>query len=179
MKKLLIAFAIPALFLSACNGGGEEEGTDGQVEIPESLKGMMTLNLSEQGLPFSLMIPDTTKNKLEVVAQPYGDTEVRVGDYFQVQIAVGGDIALRKSDLNEDLLYKATILQEDGTSIFYKQEIEGSNLDPEYHFYLVKNVNGADYEIQDIKSGETYSEKAALKMFDSAKNIIQAKQQPA
>src|SRR4051812_35566591 len=94
MKKALLLIAAPALLLFASCGGTKTEDTT--VSMP----GMMQTTISVNGNKLSLMVPDSSKGKLEVVEQSWGATEVKVGKEFQISISEGeGDIALTKSDI--------------------------------------------------------------------------------
>lgn len=135
------------------------------------VQGMMELDLSQYGLNVTLMVPDSSIGTLEVMAQSYGDIEVRVGTFFQIKIAPGGDIALKKSDLESDLLFKTTILSETPELLIYKSDLpDGSK--SYHHFYMIKKVLGANYEIRDIEeSGESFSEAIVKKMVEAANSI--------
>ncbi len=171
MKKtilILSAFAASVMF-TACGGGGEKQGEEESKQETTAPKGMVEISLEAYGFPITVPVPDTTMNPLDITEQDWGAVEIRAGKYFQMQVAEGGDLDLKKSDLKEDLLYKAEILEEGPGYVVYKQYIEGSNVEPFYHFYMVKNINGTDYEIQDINTGEAFPEKAVRKMFEAAK----------
>ena len=114
MKSLLNLLLLPSLlFLAACNGTEDGDGANNWPDVPEEIVAYMPVDLSPQGLPMIVWIPDSLVGVPKVVVQPYGETEIRVGKYFQITIAVGGDMALRKADLAEDLLYKSTFIEEE------------------------------------------------------------------
>ena len=161
MKKLFFLFLIPAII--SFTGCGTNEKSDA-TKVPQ---GMMELDLSQYGMPMTMMVPDSTIGTLVVSAQSYGDVEIRVGDYFQLKIAPGGDLALRKSDLQADLLFKTTLIKEDPAMIIYKSDLpDGSK--SFHHFYLLIN----NYEISDIgDSGEPLSEAVVNKMVEAAKTL--------
>jgi len=159
--------------LAACTNPGTSESGDAAAEqgdeimVPE-LRGTVGLNMSEYGLPLSIMVPDTTVGFPDVADQSYGAMELRVGKYYQVQILEGGDLNLLKTDLAGDLLMKSTIVEEGDNYILYKSEIDGSFIDPEFHFCVVSNINGIDYEISDIKGDVTFPESAIRLMLQAA-----------
>lgn len=176
MKKLLLVVCLPALFFWSCdNGGGEGDDSGNRKQgIPQEIKGYIPFNLGEWGLDVVLYIPDSTVGLPDIRVNNAGETEIRVGDYYQVAIAIGGDLELKKADLREDLLFKCSILQEDSTSILYNAKLpDGSKTF--YHFYAIVNANGTDYELHDIETGDIMPEKAVSRMLAAAK-FLQAKE---
>lgn len=178
MKKLkhslLLLFA--TALLASC-GSKEEAPAVVEVERPESLKSFMEYDLSKHGVNMVVLVPDTNQNKLEIIVQSWGETEIRAGKNFQIKIGEGGDLALRKSDLAEDLLYKATYIVDEPTGVVYKQEVENGGMDPAYHFYSVIEIDGAKYEVQDLGE-ESISEAVAKQLYDAAK-FIKSNKKPA
>lgn len=165
MKNLFYLLVCSTILLTSCNSNKEDQQGSGPGQ------GMMELDLSQYGMNLTMLVPDSTIGTLEVTAQSYGDIEIRVGNYFQVKIAPGGDLALKKSDLEGDLLFKTTILKEDPNMIIYKSDLpDGSK--SFHHFYMIMNVGGANYEIRDIEdSGESFSEAIVNKMVESAQTL--------
>ncbi len=165
MKKFVYFFSVILLFFSACSGN--KENSD-EATAPQ---GMMELDLAPYGMNCTIMVPDSTVGNLEVAAQSYGDIEIRVGTFFQMKIAPGGDLTLRKSDLENDLLFKTTILKEDPAMLIYKSDLpDGSK--SYHHFYMIVNAGGANYEVQDISdSGESFSEAVVNKMVEAGQTL--------
>ena len=151
MKRLFYLLAVfsLSLFVSCDEGDGKEETLKESRTLP---KGMIEYDLTKHGLPLVAVIPDTIDQPVIVDIKDWGETTFAVGKYFQVQIAEGGDMELKRSDLAEDLLYKSTYFIEEEDAIMYKQEIPDGGVKPQYHFYLVATINGIQYEIQDVKS---------------------------
>lgn len=170
----IFSIILSAILFVGCGGDSttEESQPKKKKKIP---KGMIEYDITSKGFPLTVVIPDTINQEMEIVVQDWGETHVKVGKFFQLQIAEGGDMQLRKSDLAEDLLYKAAYIIEEDSAILYKQEIEGGNVQPAFHFYMVKNIGGIQYEIQDVNGEEMYPEKAAQKMMDAAKLISASK----
>lgn len=175
-KFLLIPIA--AIMLNGC-GSSNESNTNSVEQLPEIIKNFSYISLLEKGLPLEILIPDSTIGTPQIIEQSYGETHVIVGERFQVSIAVGGDLALRKSDLESDLVYSNTIIESDTNGIIYKSEIPDSGLEPSFHFYLVLPINGIIYEIQSIHSDIMFSEKWAKRMMESAKRIKTIKKEEA
>ncbi len=164
MKKTLILLAAPAiLFIAACGGGKSEDTT-------ASMPGMMEVNLSINGTPLSIMVPDSTKGKMEMVEQSWGATEIKVGKEFQISISESeGDVALMKSDIaGNDVNKFKRYVKEEPTMLFWESEIT----EPEFHFYMVQKIGTVSYLIEDIKE-ERFSEKGTQIMIDAAKTLKQ------
>ena len=166
MKKIFLLLTATGLIaLAGCSGKKES------TKIP----GMMELDLSSHGLPIMISVPDSARNKFEIVTQSWGATEIKVGKDFQISISEGdGDITLAKSDVagNDVNKFKRYVIDEP-TTILYESEIT----EPEFHLYSVVKLEKASYVVEDIK-GEIFSEKMAQKMAESAKSI-RVKETPA
>ena len=162
MKKVLLLLAAPAvLFFASCGGSKEEE-------TAASIPGMMETSITINGNAISLMVPDSTKGKLEVVEQSWGATEIKVGKEFQLSIEEGeGDGALMKSDIaGNDVNKFKRYVSDEPTLLVWESEITA----PEFHFYAVVKPGAVSYVIQDIKE-EQFSEKSAQTMVEAAKSL--------
>jgi uncharacterized lipoprotein YajG len=68
MKKILLLLAAPGmLFFAGCGGTKTEETT-------ASMPGMMQTTITVNGNQLSIMVPDSSKGKMEVVEQSWGAT---------------------------------------------------------------------------------------------------------
>ena|SRR6218665_827752 len=162
MKKIFLLFAAPALlFIASCGGSKTEEAT-------ASMPGMMETTITVNGNKLGIMVPDSTKGKLEVVEQSWGATEIKVGKDFQISVTEGeGDIALTKSDIaGNDVNKFKRFIKDEPTLVFYESEIT----EPEFHFYAVVKAGALSYVVEDIK-GDVYSEKSAQVMVDASKTL--------
>lgn len=161
MKKLLLLLAAPSiLFLASC--GGKKE--DASAAMP----GMMEVNLKINGNNISIMVPDSTKGKMEMTEQSWGATEIKVGANFQISIEEGaGDIPLTKSDIagNEVNKFKRFI-KDEPTLLFWESEITA----PECHFYTIVKPGAVSYVVKDI-AGDMFNEKAVQAMVDASKTL--------
>lgn len=161
MKKIFFSLAIVAAVFAASCGGGKTE--DKPVAA-----GMMELDLTAQGLPITIVVPDSVKRKLEIVVQSWGATEIKIGGNFQISIKDGeGDMALAKSDIagNDVNKFKRYVVDEP-TAIIWESQIT----EPEYHMYAIVKAGDRSYEIEDIK-GDMFSEEDAKKMLEAARSI--------
>ncbi len=170
------------LTFTACQSGGSggdsSDAEEKQTEETASenanqgeLEGLVPLDLKPYDLPFTLLIPDSTTGVPKVVNQSWGSTEIQVGKKYQLEIALGGDLNLLKSDLKNDDMYTHEVLEETPTSIVYRSVIAGSGLKPEHHFYSVVTINGEQYEVKDMKSGGPYGERSARRMMEAANQM--------
>ncbi len=168
MKKLITLLSAFTLSLAIVSCGGKD--TKQNIEAPA---GMVALDLSKYGKPFSVFVPDTVASKLEVVEQTWGALEIKVGKAFQLSITEDpGDIELRKSDIksNDVNIFKSFVIDEPLT-IMWESEITK----PEYHFYSIQKIGANTYVFEDIvpADGTPLSKEAVQKMLDSAKKIVE------
>ena len=167
MKKILLLLASPAIIFFASCGGSKTDDTT--VAIP----GMMEVQLKINGNALSIMVPDSTKGKLEMVEQSWGATEIKVGKEFQISIQEGEgeltDLIFQKSMISSEEPKKLKrYINDDSTLIFYEQQIE--TMDPEFHFYSIVKIGNVSYVVKDIPE-EKYSEKAVQTMVEAAKTL--------
>lgn len=161
MKKILLLLSAPAiLFLASCG--------DSKTEETASMPGMMEVEFKINGNALSIMVPDSTKGKLEMVEQSWGATEIKVGNDFQISIEEGeGDIALMKSDIaGNDVNKFKRFVKDEPALLFWESEITA----PEFHFYAIMKPATVSYIIKDI-SGDMFGEKATQTMVDAAKTL--------
>jgi hypothetical protein len=162
MKKILLLLATPALILLASCGGSKTDATT------PAMPGMMEVELKINGNPLSIMVPDSTKGKMEITEQSWGATEIKVGKDFQISIEEGeGDVALMKSDIaGNDVNKFKSYLKDEPTLLVWQSEITG----PEYHFYTVVKAGTISYVVKDIP-GEIFGDKAIQTMVDASKTL--------
>lgn len=166
MKKIVYLLSLPIiLFLTSCGSTTTEE--DHEISTPQ---GMIEIDLSSYGISAIIAVPDTITSPLEINTSSSGEIEVLSGNTFQLMIAEGGDLELKKSDISSDLLYKATVISETPNSLIYKMELPDGSM-TFHHFYSVIEINGTSYEVNDVATGESFSQKAVENMLESAKNI--------
>jgi hypothetical protein len=175
MKAIYTLITVMALVV-ALPGCGDKKDEQTKVEAPA---GMMTLDLSKYGKPFTIFVPDSTLGKLEITEQSWGALEIRVGKNFALSITEDpGDIELRKSDIKADDVnkFKAFVVEEPNT-IMWESEITK----PEFHFYTIQKLGNSTYVFEDIKSSEAepFSKESIQKMLDSAKNMKEVKKAEA
>ncbi|MGQ0827737.1 MAG: hypothetical protein ACT4ON_05020 [Bacteroidota bacterium] len=161
MKKVLLLLVAPAiLFFTSCGDSKKEETA--------VLPGMTEVSIKINGNTLSIMVPDSTRGKMEIVEQSWGATEIKVGKEFQISISEGeGDIALMKSDIaGNDVNKFKRFVKDEPTLLFWESEIT----EPEFHFYNISKAGTLSYLVEDIKE-EHFSEKGVQTMIDAAKTL--------
>ncbi len=163
MKKIfLLLLCAPTLSLVISCGGSKTD------QPTSTIPGMREVILKINGNPLSIMVPDSTKGKLEMIEQSWGATEIKVGKDFQISISEGeGDIALTKSDIaGNDVNKFKRYVKDEPTLLFWESQIT----DSEYHFYMINKIGTVSYIIEDVKV-EQYDEKGIQAMIDAAKTL--------
>ncbi len=164
MKKITLIALPVILFLASCGNSKTEDA----VVIP----GMQETKISINGNNLTLMVPDSSKGRMEITEQSWGATEIKVGEDFNISIAEEeGDVALTKSDIAGDDVFKLQkYITDEPTMIFW--EAKNPNMDDSrFHFYAIIKSGTLSYVVKDVESGEAYSQKAIEKMIESAKTI--------
>ena len=162
MKKLFIVLLAPAFsLLMSCSGSKTNETTSAPA-------GMKEVQLKINGNSLSIIVPDSSKGKLEIAEQSWGATEIKVGKDFQISISESeGDIALTKSDIaGNDVNKFKRYIKDEPTLLFWESQIT----EPEFHFYMINETGKVSYLIEDIK-GDIHDEKTAQVMVDAAKSL--------
>lgn len=154
-----IAFSIA--LLSSCS-------TKEEQVIPE---GMCSIDLQGYGKPFSLLVPDTSKNPLSISEEASGALLVKAGKSFGLSIfEEKADLALKREDLKADEVNRlSSFISEDPNALFW----ESSITEPEFHFLVNASVNGREFSFQDLQDPEAklLSKASVQKMFESCRNI--------
>ena len=169
MKNALLLLFVSTVFFASCGGTKNET-----IVIP----GMKQVEISIAGNPLTIFAPDSTAGPMQITEKPWGAIEITVGDDFQISIEEGpGDIALLKSDIAGDDVYKLQKYVKDEPNLLFWEvkilEMEGSK----FHFYNIVPVGNIKYVIKDVETGESYSQKAIEKMLE-ASQTLKAKVKP-
>lgn len=165
----LFSATLIASVLISCGGKKQEA-----IVAPQ---GMHVLDLSRFGKPFAIFVPDTTSAKFEIIEQPSGALDIKVGKNFALSInEAPADIELRKADIKGDDVNKfKSFVAEEPTAILWESEIT----QPEFHFLMNQKVGNAEYSFEDIRDPESnpLGKEAVQKMFDSSKSIKEMKKE--
>jgi hypothetical protein len=175
MKKTVLYFiAVAMIGFTGCAGEQEAQGTSNEETVPT---GWIALDLSEPGqhygLPMLINVPDENlaKGIAEISEGPLGGTQISAGREFNIEILPGGgDIAQKKTEIEQNTIFKTTYVFNEPDALIYKYEIEDAGV-VQYHIYVIKNFNGRVYEVESIKDEEDYSEAAAKRMLEAAKSL--------
>ncbi|HHZ64953.1 MAG TPA: hypothetical protein EYN38_08745 [Flavobacteriales bacterium] len=177
MKNLLILLFIPVIFLfvkcGSGDGGAEGEDREKPAEPTVNIGNTIELNLAKWGYHLTIQVPAPGETVPEAIVEEleWGGLEIRVGTGFQLQLGGGeGDIAQRKADINLDDVYEATFTVDDEAGLFYSQKFKGTDMEGNFHFFVVIKDGDVFYEIEDIKEA-TFGEGQARRMFEIAKAI--------
>lgn len=166
MKNTLLLLAIPALlFFASCGGSKTEEST-------AAMPGMAEVVFKINGNSLSVMVPDSSKGKMEMTEQSWGATEFKVGSDFQISIEEGdGDVALIKSDITGNEVFKLQRYLIDEPALLFWESKNADMADARFHFYTIIKIGTSNYVIKDVESGDAYNEKAVQTMIDAAKTL--------
>ncbi len=168
MKKKLLLLVVPAvLFFDSCGSKAPEVAT---------MPGMMETTITINGNQLTIMVPDSTKGKLQVVEQSWGATEIKVAKDFQISISENeADVVLKKTDIAADEVNKfKRYIKDEPTLLFWESEIT----EPEFHFYTVQKIGTASYLIENIKE-DHFTEKQTQTMIDAAATLKTKEVKPA
>lgn len=165
MKKVLLLLAAPAiLFFAACGGSKTEEKT--------TIPGMMETSIKVNSNDLSIMIPDSTKGVAEIMEQPWGATEIKVGTDFHISVEENeGDIALMKTDITGNEVFKLQRYLKDEPALLFWESKNENMPDARFHFYAIIKSGNTSYVIKDVERLEPYNEKAVESMVQSSQTL--------
>ena len=166
MKHALLLFVAPALlFFVSCGGGKKEEST-------ALMPGMMEVDFKINGNDLLIMVPDSTKGKMELIEQSWGATEIKVGADFQLSIEEGeGDVATVKGDITGNAVFKLQRYLKDEPEFLFWESKNADLPGSRFHFYLIIKIGAASFIIKDVENGDANSEKIIQTMIDAAKTL--------
>jgi len=170
MKKVAYLFAtIIGLTIASC--GVSDQPVEDKVE-KVVLKGYEELDLTEWGFNLSVMVPQADiHGNPEVTLTERGALEIIVGTGFGLEIMYGeADIALLKTDLQEDLVFTSEIIKEEEKAIIYSQNIPDAGVKTQNHFLYKAEIGAEVFEVRDVIDGE-FGTGMIEKMLEAAKTI--------
>lgn len=164
ISALIIISGLTLISFFSCKSNKEE------IKAPE---GMRIVDMTKYGKQFLFFVPDSTVGKLEILEQPGGLLQVKVGKVFDVIIKEGEeDIAFKKADLGNDDLYKIKqFFVDEPTTIDWEWSIP--DMPSEFHFLTVQKVGNYSYTFEDNKNSDAapFSRTNIEKMLESCRNI--------
>lgn len=176
--KFLGLFVLAASIM-AC--GGDQKTTDGETETTKEnemeaakpdMTGMEEIDLTEYDIPATIYAPDESKGKRTITATEWGSVQVESGKKFGIEIVpFGMTIEEKKAELSNASVYTIDIISEDANSIVFSKAINGTELEPEIHFFMTKEINGDVYEIKSLDN--SYNQKAIEKMVNCANSFVE------
>ncbi|HET6244404.1 MAG: hypothetical protein H0V01_15285 [Bacteroidetes bacterium] len=174
MKNYWKTLVLPILLgIASCTGDNSTTTNNSEHEVQA---GWLALDLAMPGmhyaLPMLINIPDenTAKGKSEIMEGPSGGTQILAGSEFNLEIIASPmTMAEKKEDIERNPIFKITYLTDEPNVIFYKAEITDTEI-VQYHFYLIKEIENANYGIENIKN-EDFSETGIQRMIDASKSL--------
>ncbi len=172
LKNKIFAVLGILFFVVSCSTINKNESSTSsshnvvENNIPDN---SMLLDLSPYFYPLQVFIPDSSKGELEVESNT-DYVQIKVGEVFNIELKYGGDIALKKEDLKNDLLYLFEVINEDEETLIYSQTLPDKS-NTFYHFYAVKNIDGETYEISDVSLDKAFSKKRIEKMVEYIRTL--------
>ncbi len=180
MKLYSFMALVLALSLFSCGGASSdseasEDGEDmAQSDFPRTLQNATKwVDLNDYYVNASIAIPDETQGESEIMVNDFGEIHVSVGEIYHVVFAemIEGDLNTYISTLSEDLVYTNEIVDQGEDYVLYKSTIADSPMDPEFHFYATKTIDGIAFEIHDYNEEGGYAESITRRMLDSVNNL--------
>lgn len=171
MRNLIVIALTFSLF--SCSGSGKDPKGTTEEEVNEASilpNKTVVMDLMQYGFEVNLPVPDTTNKVVKITPNPNGTINVIVGINYGVTIGYDGDLLMFKEDLkitNDAFDYE--IVDEKDDFIVYTTTLKDGSK-KFFHFYGVKEVNGAFFEFFDLVGEEHFSEKAIRKMVDFCKS---------
>ena len=170
LNQLILATVVSLAF--ACNSGPANDSESNQKsELNVQTEGMKQIDLSEYELNAHMFVPDDSKGKADIIATDWGSIEINVADWYGIEIIpYGMTLSDKKAELKSDLVYTVDYIVEEENLILYKKTISGSDVDPEFHFFMTTEIDG---ELVEVKSSadQSFTKKQVEKMINSAKTL--------
>ena len=164
MKRTLLLLATPIfLFIASCGNKAEEK-----AKIPGMIETAIKINSTD----YTIMVPDSTKGLLEITEQPWGATEVKVGQDFHISVEENeGDIALMKTDITGNEVFKLQRYLTDEPALLFWESKNENMPDSRFHFYSIIKMGNSSFVVKDVERLEPYNEKAVQAMVDASQTL--------
>ena len=181
MKYLNFLAIALIVSLSSCGGGSSEDAnSEDQVDSAASeaaatpKRGMMEVDLNEFYVNATIMVPDESRGEQNINRNDdFGETRVQAGTIYDVIIAeqIEGDLNTYIQMLSEDITFTNEVIEQGDDYVLYKSSITDSHIDPEYHFFAIKTIDGIVYELHDYNEEGGYAESVARLMLESVNHM--------
>lgn len=170
VKKIFNTLLTIALFgIFSCQNNIPSSSEIKEVSASLIPENAISVDFASHFYPLTMYVPDSSRGDV-VISSENDVLDIRVGDIFHMSIGYGGDLANKKSELQDDLLYKYEMVNEADSVLIYAQ-ILPDNSNKFYHFYALRKIDGELYEIQDVSEEQAFSKKRIEKMVEFIKTI--------
>ncbi len=166
------------LLLAACGGSetadassNEETSATEETQAP-NMDNMEVMDLNEYDIPATIGLPHDGGGTPELTLTDFGSLIITMGDQFGIEIipfGLGRDEF--KEELKAGLVYEISFVEENEAYFVYEQQIPDSDVAPEVHFFMNKEIDGEVYEIKSLESG-SFKRGAINKMLESAETFM-------
>ncbi|MGP8216197.1 MAG: hypothetical protein ACLQQ4_11570 [Bacteroidia bacterium] len=174
-KITIIGGLICAVFsLNSCK---QNSNTEAEAEAPLAA-GMIRIDLTTEGVPATIDMPDTTQHAHVIETLPSGEVHITLDRWFNITVNVSGmNMDRKKKDIAGDDVdkFQSWVVQ-DSSSILYKTQM----VNEEYHFYAIIKKGGKTFYAQDHSQGADgnvtyFSEPQIQAMLTAAKTLTPVK----
>ncbi len=151
-------FAAATILVQAC-------GNDKEIKENDLPEGMVAVDLTAYGKPFTLPVPDTANMPLQISDEADGALLVRSGEGFVMRVyEQHNDLTIKKDDLNYDEVNRLKrIIVDDANGLIWESSITR----PEFHFVRNITLAGTEYSFEDA-AGNVFSREEVEAMYNSA-----------
>jgi hypothetical protein len=170
MKQLFFAAALSALLFQACSGDTKNNNTDDVVPANQT-----ALDLTAQGFPLKINVPDSTIGIAEVM-ETAGGVEILVGSKFDIMVntAAPEDMDMKQQKaLAQASMDGATVKFTIDTDTTLVWETKFGDLEAVNHFYMLKKIGNDTYYVRDNNQNPENQFKAAeiTRMQEAARSL--------
>jgi len=157
MKKQVILLLLITTLLS-CGENPKGETVESKVteEEKDPLAGYAPIQVELTTGQLNLMVPEKKQggDDVEVFMGNSGVTNIVLGKNFHLEIIESlTNLENVKMDLERDLFYKTTVVEENADRLVYEKELPDHSK-KFVHFFMNKTVNGHDISIRSAINGE-------------------------
>ncbi len=160
LKTFVLSLSILSI-IQACN----MTETSKHVEPEQEVSKEVYLNLNQYGYPIELATIDTTDQSVSIQEKPEG-LNVFLSERYHVNVEFDADLALKKEDLKQDLLYDNKIVEQNNDFIIYESTLPDQSKSF-MHFYVVKEISGEYFGFSDAQGKVGLNINKAHKMIET------------
>jgi hypothetical protein len=167
MKRYFFIAAVASGLLFSCSGDTPKTTED---VVPT---GMTAKDLTQQGLPLKINIPDSTNGSAEISETPTG-IEIKVGNHFDILVntasAEEADLTKMKPLLEAADELPKTFTQPDASTLRWEVNISDH---PMCHFFHIVKIGNTTYYVRDNNNNpdNDFKKEDVDKMLQSASSL--------